>query len=164
MELLMRMESTDVIVDYEKSAIVLIDEIETHLHVELQKRVLPFLTTVFPNVQFIVATHSPFVMTSLENAIVFDLETKERLEKPSFYSYDTVVESFLDTSMYSGELIKHFARYKELCLKERTPEENEEFLRAKAELEIKAIPSTELYIAFQNLEEARKAAKNGTSM
>jgi len=162
MELLMRMESVDSEVDYDKTAIVMIDEIETHLHVELQKRVLPFLTQMFPNVQFIVATHSPFVMTSLENAIVYDLEKNERLEKPSFYSYDTVVESFLDTSMYSDELQRYFARYKKLCLKKRTSEENDEFLQAKAELEIRAIPSTELYIAFQEFEKKRKAAKNGT--
>ena len=162
MELLMRLETSDGIVDYQKSAIVLIDEIETHLHVELQKRVLPFLTTMFPNVQFIVSTHSPFVMTSLENAVVFDLETKQRLESPIFYSYDTIVESFLDTSMYSAELIKLFNRYKELCLKDRTSDENKEFLRVKSEFEIKAIPSTELYMAFIDLENARKAAKNGT--
>ena len=158
----MRLENTDAIVDYEKSAIVMIDEIETHLHVELQKRVLPFLAQMFPNVQFIVATHSPFVMTSLKNAIVYDLEKNERLEKPSFYSYDTVVESFFDTSMYSNELKGYFARYKELCLKRRTTKENDEFLRVKAELEIRAIPSTELYIAFQELEKKRKANKNCT--
>ena len=163
-ELLMRLENVDMGVDYDKSAIVMIDEIETHLHVELQKRVLPFLTQMFPNVQFIVATHSPFVITSLENAVVYDLEKNERLEKPSFYAYDTVVESFLDTSMYSNEINKYFSRYKELCYKERTPEENEEFLRAKAELEIRTIPSTELYIAFQDLEKRRKAVKNDTSI
>lgn len=164
LELLMRFEFENAMVDYNTPAIILIDEIETHLHVELQKRVLPFLTKMFPNVQFIVSTHSPFVMTSLDNAVVFDLEKKERLERPSFYSYDTVVESFLETSMYSHELIKRFARYKELCLKERTSEEDEEFLIVKAELEIRMIPSTELYIAFQNLEKARKAVKNDTSI
>ncbi|MCL1883623.1 MAG: AAA family ATPase [Defluviitaleaceae bacterium] len=163
MELLMRLETDDAVVDYEKSAIVLIDEIETNLHVDLQKKALPFLTQMFPNVQFIVATHSPFVMTSLENAVVYDLEKNERLENPSFYSYDTIVESFLDTSLYSNQLQKYFARYKELCLKERTPEEHDEFLQVKSELEIRAIPSTELYIAFQKLETERKAAKNGTS-
>jgi hypothetical protein len=162
MELLLRFESTDAVVEYDTPAIVLIDEIETHLHVELQQRVLPFLTKMFPNVQFIVSTHSPFVMISLENAIVYDLENKQRLEKPFFYSYDTMVESFLDTSMYSHELQNYFARYKELCLKERTPAENEEFLQAKTELELRAIPSTELFIAFQNLEKTRKAARNDT--
>ena len=164
MELLLRFEIADAVVDYTLPAIAMIDEIETHLHVELQRRVLPFLTQMFPNIQFIVATHSPFVMTSLKNAIVYDLEKNERLENPSFYSYDTVVEAFLDTSMYSGELIRYFERYKELCFKERTDEENEEFLRAKAELEVKSIPSTELYIAFQDIEKRRKAEKNDSSI
>jgi predicted ATP-binding protein involved in virulence len=162
MELLMRLEGADALVAYDRPAIVLIDEIETHLHVELQKRVLPYLTRMFPNIQFIVATHSPFVITSLENAVVFDLEKKEQLENPSFYSYETIVESFLDTDMYSAQLKSYFERYKELCFKERTPEENEEFLRAKAELEIMSRPSTELYIAFHDLEQKRKAAKNGS--
>jgi len=156
MELLLRLESDEAVVEYEKPAIVMIDEIETHLHVELQKRVLPFLTKMFPNIQFIVATHSPFVMTSIENAVVYDLEKNERLEKPSFYSYKTIVESFLDTDMYSNQLKTFFERYKELSFRERTPEENMEFLRAKTELEMRSIPSTELYIAFQNLEERRK--------
>jgi predicted ATP-binding protein involved in virulence len=159
MELLMRLENADAVVEYEQPAIVLIDEIETHLHVELQKRVLPFLTKMFPNVQFITATHSPFVITSLSNAVVFDLEKNEQLENPSFYSYETVVESFLDTDMYSEQLKSYFGRYRELCFKERTAEENDEFLRTKAELEIMARPSTELYIAFQELENKRKSGK-----
>jgi hypothetical protein len=160
MELLMRLENEDD-VDYEQSAIVLIDEIETHLHVEMQRKVLPFLTKMFPNIQFVVSTHSPFVITSLPNAVVYDLEKKEQLENASFYSYETIIESFFNISTYSVQLVNYFNRYKELCFKQRTEEENSEFLRAKAELEIKAIPSTELYIAFQNLEKERKAGKNG---
>jgi predicted ATPase len=163
MELLIRLESANAVVEYEKPAIVMIDEIEAHLHVELQRRILPFLTKMFPHIQFIVTTHSPFIITSLKNAVVYDLEMKERLENPSFYSYETVVESFLGASTYSEELIRYFNRYKELCLKQRTPEEHEEFLLAKAELEIRSIPSTELYIAFQNLEKRRKAEKNDSS-
>lgn len=56
--------------------IVLIDEIETHLHLELQKEILPFLTKLYPNIQFIVSTHSPFILSSVDNAVVFDLENK----------------------------------------------------------------------------------------
>jgi len=111
MELLMRMESADGIVNYEQSAIVLIDEVEAHLHVELQRRILPFLTKMFHKAQFIVTTHSPFVITSLDNAVVFDLEKQEALENPSMYSFESVVESFLDTSAYSQELIRYFGRY-----------------------------------------------------
>ena len=59
---------------FEMPGIVLIDEIETHLHLELQKRILDLLTTIFPNIQFIVSTHSPFILNSLENVVIYDLE------------------------------------------------------------------------------------------
>ena len=87
-ELLLRMGS------YEVSGIVLIDEIETHLHIKLQKAILPFLTDFFPNIQFIVTTHSPFVLTSLNDAVVFDLESKSRWENMAPMSASTVVEEY----------------------------------------------------------------------
>ena len=46
-------------------AIVLIDEIELHLHPSWQQRILTDLTRTFPNAQFIVSTHSPQVLTTL---------------------------------------------------------------------------------------------------
>ena len=45
--------------------IVLIDEVEQHLHPAWQQTVLPRLMDIFPNVQFIVTTHSPQVLTSI---------------------------------------------------------------------------------------------------
>ncbi|GHV67686.1 hypothetical protein FACS1894199_13640 [Bacteroidia bacterium] len=47
------------------SGIVLIDEIDKHLHIKLQKEVLPLLFNLFPNVQFIVSSHSPFLNMGL---------------------------------------------------------------------------------------------------
>lgn len=47
------------------SGIVLIDEIEKHLHIRLQKEVLPVLIGLFPNVQFIISSHSPFFCMGL---------------------------------------------------------------------------------------------------
>jgi predicted ATP-binding protein involved in virulence len=47
-------------------AIVLIDEIEMHLHSSWQQSVLTTLLDIFPNTQFIVTTHSPQVLTSIE--------------------------------------------------------------------------------------------------
>jgi len=76
LELMMKMEN-NASLTYDMPGIVFIDEIETHLHVELQKRVLPFLTRMFPRIQFIVTTHSPFVITSTPNAVVYDLETTD---------------------------------------------------------------------------------------
>lgn len=59
---------------YNAKGIVLIDEIETHQHLELQRLILPMLTNVFPNIQFIVTTHSPYVLNSLDDAVAFDLD------------------------------------------------------------------------------------------
>jgi predicted ATP-binding protein involved in virulence len=65
-ELILKIENTES-KSFECEGIVLIDEIEAHIHVELQKRILPLLTSFFPNVQFIVTTHSPFVLSSVES-------------------------------------------------------------------------------------------------
>lgn len=51
-DLILKMQEKDTLVmDYQKRGIVLIDEIETHLHLQLQKTVLPLLTELFPNIQ-----------------------------------------------------------------------------------------------------------------
>ena len=42
------------------SGIVLIDEIDSHLHSDLLKDVLPNLIKLFPKIQFIMSSHSPF--------------------------------------------------------------------------------------------------------
>lgn len=49
-------------------------KIETHLHLELQKNIMSLLTTIFHNIQFIVTTHSPFILNSLDNVVIYDLE------------------------------------------------------------------------------------------
>ena len=53
--------------------VVIIDEPENHLHPELQRSIMPSLLTAFPNVQFIVATHNPFVIGSAEQSKVYVL-------------------------------------------------------------------------------------------
>lgn len=64
---------------YNPCGFVFIDEPETHLHLEMQYQILPWLTRLFPNLQFIVATHSPAVASSIKNATVFDLSTGEAM-------------------------------------------------------------------------------------
>ena len=160
MELLMRLEGDGTIVDYKKAAIVMIDEIEAHLHVELQKRILPFLTKMFPNVQFIASTHSPFVITSSADAVVYDLENNERLENPNIYSYEAVLEGYLDVGQYSEDMKNIFARYKELYSKEHTDDEAKEFQQLLSTLNMIPPASKELYLAFRTMEDKRKNDKN----
>lgn len=75
LDVMMRMQKKKGrIFDFSMPGIVLIDEVETHLHLELQKKILDLLTTIFPNIQFIMSTHSPFILNSLPNAVIYDLE------------------------------------------------------------------------------------------
>lgn len=115
-ELLLRMEAHDQ-KSYDLEGIVLIDEIETHLHVDLQKKILPFLTDFFPKIQFIVSTHSPFVLSSISNAVICDLETKIVTNDLTSYSYDALIESYFKIDKYSEELKLKVAEFEQLTEK-----------------------------------------------
>ena len=56
------------------AGIVLIDEIELHLHPQWQRGVIPRLTSTFPNCQFIVSTHSPQIVSDVEPESVYILQ------------------------------------------------------------------------------------------
>jgi predicted ATP-binding protein involved in virulence len=56
------------------SGIVLIDEIELHLHPKWQREIIPALTRTFPNCQFIITTHSPQVISHVKPEGVYILE------------------------------------------------------------------------------------------
>jgi predicted ATP-binding protein involved in virulence len=126
-ELIMRMENK-ASKSYDIQGIVLIDEIETHLHIDLQKKILPFLTNFFPKIQFIVTTHSPFVLNSIKNAVIFDLEKKVLVEDMTGYSINSIVESYFDSDNYSTVVKEKMERYENLSVKEDLTEEEEEEL------------------------------------
>lgn len=128
MELMMRMEGLGKR-QYDAEGVVLIDEIETHLHVDLQKKILPFLTNFFPKIQFIVSTHSPFVLSSLEEAVICDLEHQLVTEDLSAYSYDAIVESYFEVDKYSTIIKEKVARYELLSAKESLPPAKKDELR-----------------------------------
>lgn len=60
--------------DPSESFVALIDEPENHLHPELQKNFLGNLIKAFPNVQFIIATHNPFMITAQKDSNVYVLD------------------------------------------------------------------------------------------
>ncbi|TAE26851.1 MAG: hypothetical protein EAZ91_16950 [Cytophagales bacterium] len=58
-----------------KSAgVVLIDELDMHLHPNWQRHVVSDLKTAFPNIQFVATTHSPFIVQSLDSTELIDLD------------------------------------------------------------------------------------------
>ena len=103
---------------YECEGIVLVDEIETHLHLELQKVIMPLLTEIFPNIQFIVTTHSPFMLSSLSNAVAFDLEHQEIIEDLTEYSYESLAEGYFGVKTASSYMGMQLSRLEELLKKE----------------------------------------------
>ena len=142
--------------------IVLIDELETHLHVELQKKIFPFLTEFFPNIQFIVTTHSPFILNSVENVVVYDLENKIRIENMSEYSYEGVIEGYFDVDQYSEKIKKKLEEYRKLVNKVNCTKE-ERARRAELRLELSEISmdvAKDAKAEFEMLEKQRKM-KNG---
>ena len=118
-DLILRMQKPGSLVRaYDKSGIVLIDEPETHLHLALQRQIMPILTKLFPNVQFIVATHSPFILSSLPNAVAYDLEHRNALEDLTEYSYNALAEGYFGVPTESGVLTERLDRMQALVSKD----------------------------------------------
>lgn len=65
---------------FDGQGIVLIDEIELHLHPQWQRDILPSLLHNFPNIQFIVTTHSPQVISSVDSKSIRTLTLDENEE------------------------------------------------------------------------------------
>ncbi|MEA3315054.1 MAG: AAA family ATPase [Campylobacterota bacterium] len=159
-ELILRMEAHNIKV-YDMQGVVLIDEIETHLHVELQKKVLPFLVSFFPKVQFIVTTHSPFVLSSLSNAIICDLEKREIVDSERFVnaSYSQIVKNYFEVdSEFSRVLVSDIKRYEDLITlfeNDRLDEHQEkELFDLDLKLDkISPMLSDEIYLRFKEAQE-----------
>lgn len=102
----------------EGSGIVLIDEIELHMHPLWQRRVLSVLRKVFPNIQFIVTTHSPQVLGEVCNDYqVLKLSTTPKgdgfLEKVSTYGKDSnsILKYDMDTSDRTQSVLEKFKAF-----------------------------------------------------
>jgi len=94
--------------------IIFIDEIDAHLHVSLQKQILRFFSESFPKVQFIVTTHSPFVVTSVTDAIIYDLSSNEQVQDVSSYSYDIILKEIFGVLPISNILTEKLEQIENL--------------------------------------------------
>ena len=152
-DLILRMEKHKT-TSYDTQGLVLIDELETHLHIDLQKKIFPFLTRFFPRVQFIVTTHSPFILNSMDNAVIYDLEKNLLVEDLSGYSYDGIVESYFDNDKYSETVKTRLERFEQLVgQSKRTDSEEVQMIELRDYL--KGVPNAlapELKAKFQQVE------------
>jgi len=89
--------------------VVLIDEIDKNLHLRLQKEELPVLMQLFPKVQFIVTSHSPFLNMGLadkapERTVIVDLDNGGVLTTPTNNEvYQDTYEMFLNERNHFAE-------------------------------------------------------------
>lgn len=86
--------------------IVLIDEIELHMHPSWQRKILPLLHETFPKIQFIVTTHSPQVLGEIPADFNLFLLTREESDptkikidpkQPGYYDSNLILEDMMDT-------------------------------------------------------------------
>ena len=163
-DLIIRMESqSERRFDFSVAGIVLIDEIETHLHLELQRKILDLLTSIFPNIQFIMSTHSPFIINSVDNAVIYDLEKKLLVKDGlSDVPYTGIVEGYFNANEMSVLLQKKFDRYKELANKEKLTEEDFDEI-AELEMYLNEVPdylALNLTTEYQRLKEELRSRED----
>ncbi|TAD75846.1 MAG: DUF2813 domain-containing protein [Oscillatoriales cyanobacterium] len=88
----------------EGEGVVLIDEVDLHLHPSWQRTILPALIATFPNCQFIVTTHSPQVISSVPSESIFVLDSGSAIHNPG-YTYGREANSILQELMGVSERI-----------------------------------------------------------
>lgn len=116
--------------DKENEGIVLIDEIELHLHPTLQQEILQRLRKTFPKIQFIVTTHSPLVISNLktdENNKIIKLEhdgnnySNQSIENIYGIDYITSLMEIMDATYRPSTIDKLIDMY--VTLKARNKEQ-----------------------------------------
>ena len=103
-------------------AIVLVDEVELHLHPSWQQRILADLRRTFPNAQFIVSTHSPQVLTTVEPEHIVELAREAGrivAGSPAGWTYGAEAGDVLSVVMGvderpANDFTKKLARYRRL--------------------------------------------------
>ncbi len=143
----------------EKNLILLLDEIEVHLHPAWQRKVLPVVQKLFKNSQIFVSTHSPFVVNSVDDAWVYKLELEngkakvaEVIKSEDGYSYSHVLSEIFDIDEEFGVGVQRdLVRFKELrnkilIAKNGSDKTQKEFLQLAKSL---AIQSEELQTIIQ---------------
>ena len=90
--------------------IVVVDEIDLHLHVAHQYTILPQLIKMFPNVQFVVTTHSPLFVLGMKNLYgedgfaLYRLPHGQQISPEEFSEFESAYQSFTETIKFSDDI------------------------------------------------------------
>ena len=148
---------------------ILIDEIDLSLHPTWQRRIVGILKELFPRIQFICATHSPFIIQSLEEGELITLDQPLESEY-SGEGLEDIAEDIMGVVLpqYSEKKRKIYEVSREYfaALKDaKTPDEIEKLGKRLAELEAEYSenPAYMAWVHQQYTEQAWKVKKNETS-
>ncbi len=137
----------------ETSGVVLIDEVDLHLHPSWQQRILGILLSVFPKVQFVVSTHAPSVINSVkqENIRILNGGCVE-MAPVEVYGKDVngILKSIMDADIRPEDVLKLFEKFHEAmdksdyagaeralaCIASKIGENDPELAAAHVELEL----------------------------
>jgi len=92
--------------------IVLIDEIDLHLHSNLQYQVLPTLIKLFPKVQFIITSHSPLFILGLKQKLteegfsIYEMPNGQKISTETFREFEEAYTYFKATNSYIKDIQK----------------------------------------------------------
>jgi len=116
-------------------AIIMIDEIELHLHPTWQRKIIKKLEAIFPNCQFIITTHSPQVLSELnaENDKIIAIKDFKAFEIPTVFGRESnwILETVMETPARPSEFKNQLRKYFDLIDKNKL--EEAETLRKKLE-------------------------------
>jgi predicted ATP-binding protein involved in virulence len=123
------------------TGIVLIDEIELHLHPGWQRKIISKLFNTFPNIQFFITTHSPQVLGEVKDANIFKLECKDG--EVTCYSVNgtfgkdsnIILECFMDTDKENENIKKSIDKLFSLIEEHKFSEAKEHLKQIANELE-----------------------------
>lgn len=146
-------------------AIVVVDEIDLHLHPTWQRKLIGFLTERFPNTQFIATAHSPLVVQAAANANLAVLRREgdhvvidNDVDQIRGWRVDQILTSDLFglSSARPPEVEKLFERKQQLLAKKRlSADEKDELARLNAEIE--KVPTGETAQHAKEMDAIRKA-------
>jgi predicted ATP-binding protein involved in virulence len=132
--------------------IVLIDELDQHLHPSLQAAILPRLTQLLPATQFVATTHSPLLALGADPSELVVLRRRgstivveQRVPDYRGYSAEDMLadDRLFDSPVYAPEMQKRLARYEELVAKgpsHRNRVENEELASLAKDIDAQPLP------------------------
>ena len=96
------------------TGVVLIDEIDAHLHPSLQYEIVPQLIQLFPKVQFIVSSHSPLFLLGMEKTFgpdgftILELPTGNRISSERFTEFGKAFEYYQNTESFKEQIEQRF--------------------------------------------------------